>query len=524
MSQCNVLCIALMPIQMSTILLFWFSISFMIVSIPSETVQCSAEKTCICLSDGLCILDCTGDQQCKSSKTVLNCRDNYPCIIICDSSNGKESCLYALINGNSATNVTLICRNGEISCKSAIFDCDSATHCNTQCSGDLGCEDTQIKCQNSDCSVDCESQQTCSSININKGTKAFECTGNCPNNVPAPFATYTDEPTVSPTNNPSLSPTKTHFTTLTTNYPTTSEYQTIFPSRNPTNFFLVPNSTQTQTMRPTDYSGNIIATKVATISTTNINRNLESSDGISVRIWLYIGIGVVVLCLVIGFLIFIKHRKKKAKELFSGNKPKSPSSKRVPSNFQIALVEENDNHTANLDVFKDINENKSPKTLTPPNTFEEGLMNKIAANNLMMDDVIENMVTPGNIGTLENKSENIATRIEMKLMNPLKEGDNDIGSDDEIVNYVNDVDVITGITKSGFVDDIDNIANNVQNEDQDVWMQIDNMVSTKGEINDIEIVYQVNEMITQGGDKIMNKINTENDDEEYDIQYDDEDD
>eukprot|EP01084_Bolivina_argentea_P289938 497956_1 len=208
-------------IRRSTMSSICLIIVVVMVAINADTKQCTSDSTCECTQNEACILKCIGDQACKGSGTHLKCKSGYPCTIICGSDGNKEACSDNVIYANGATDISLAC------------------------SGDSACLQTALYCDNSQCSIDCQtgSSNTCSEIVIDTNYAAsFNCYDDCSDpNIPNDFSNLTPNPTKSPTGNPSLTPTKSPIKT-----PTTS------PSKRPS-LSPIPTPTTIPTPAPTEY-------------------------------------------------------------------------------------------------------------------------------------------------------------------------------------------------------------------------------------------------------------------------------
>jgi len=158
--------------------------------ILSEEIDCRS-NFCQCKENGHCQIYCdTRTDQCKSSS--LQCKTGFPCTVYCM---GKSVCTDARINGNGATDVTLIC-DGKDSCKSNTFNCGSGA-CTLECATRTDCEDTKA--------------------NVGSAS-GFDCIGFCGESkgVPRPVTPrptkkptlHPTPPTMRPTNLPTRHPTR----------------------------------------------------------------------------------------------------------------------------------------------------------------------------------------------------------------------------------------------------------------------------------------------------------------------------
>merc|ERR1719242_1995168 len=119
---------------------------------------------------------------------TLYCRAGDPCKVKCT---GKSSCSSGTkIKGGKATDLTVKCGASD-ACKS----------------------DIDITCGSGDCVLKCDTNTACEDwgdIDVSDA-RSFECIGDCPHKVPAPFTAsptrHPTPPTESPTPAPTPSPT-----------------------------------------------------------------------------------------------------------------------------------------------------------------------------------------------------------------------------------------------------------------------------------------------------------------------------
>jgi len=130
---------------------------FSLSLVTSEDIDCRSNK-CKCKQPGHCQIFCDSTtSQCRGSK--LRCLPGHPCTIYCL---GDGVCSTAMISGNGATHVDLIC-DGVSACSASKFYCGTG-----------------------DCAVHCWSPTDCVNVDLRKENKAasFSCTGFCPADFP----------------------------------------------------------------------------------------------------------------------------------------------------------------------------------------------------------------------------------------------------------------------------------------------------------------------------------------------------
>ena len=117
------------------------------------------------ISNLLCsilLFSCGIEDVCKEE--MLFCRAGDPCIIRCDA---KAACSAGTtIHAELASDVLVVCRS-EDSCK----------------------DDIRVVCGTGQCTLQCDGDKSChqwGSIDVATAS-AFECIGDCPDDVPAPF-------------------------------------------------------------------------------------------------------------------------------------------------------------------------------------------------------------------------------------------------------------------------------------------------------------------------------------------------
>ena len=229
--------------------LYFIATSVVISHIQSEIISnCGQDKTCACQDDEDCIFRCTEDEGNGCLQSELKCRENNECRINCRA---KSSCKDAVIKGNGATIVKLVCNE------------------------ETACETTQLFCDTSDCSVVCKTQPSypCKDTLTNTDVaKSFLCAGQCDNSASisdsfgsnptsapshAPTSNPTDNPSEfpsaapshSPTFNPSRSPSE--ISTL-----SPSKYPSSVPTTSPT-YFPTNNPTMSPTSDPTHFPSSV---------------------------------------------------------------------------------------------------------------------------------------------------------------------------------------------------------------------------------------------------------------------------
>eukprot|EP01083_Nonionella_stella_P272452 923887_1 len=146
--------------------LCFLSFSLLIWTSNGETINCSKDESCECVENNACIMNCIGEDYCKSSSITLTCKTTQPCTIKCI---GSAACGDAYIDGSQSTDFVLIC-NGKDACKG----------------------DKRIVCGSGDCSIKCikrEDGDTCNKRIDTNNARSFECTGtDCPTHWPHPYS------------------------------------------------------------------------------------------------------------------------------------------------------------------------------------------------------------------------------------------------------------------------------------------------------------------------------------------------
>ena len=197
----------------------------LISTVKCETKLCSSFGTCTCTEDNACILQCmlhvfifpkyplrtsiysisgTSGKSCggDGESSTLNCRDGYPCLIVCS---GERAC-----GGDQGQ---------------ATVNCNAATTCTMQCIHSESCGDrdgrADLNCGSSACSLEMSGTSSDGGMRVNTipgVTQSYQCTGSCGSvggDAPftadpssAPTSGTTSEPTTEPTKVPSSSPSK----------------------------------------------------------------------------------------------------------------------------------------------------------------------------------------------------------------------------------------------------------------------------------------------------------------------------
>eukprot|EP01083_Nonionella_stella_P045225 121554_1 len=219
---------------------FLITLLMVINTVQPETKLCAGVETCKCDNKGPCQLECIGHEACKGSSNKLECKENYPCTIICDAQTGSEACLDLEIVTAGASSVTVHCI-GASSCKTSVLNCGDTEQCDINCNDDTSsCEGMDLNCGHSSCTLDCAGAESCKAMTVSiSDAESFECTKSCTGSgmesIPSPSAKPTAA-TPSPSGYPSQSP---------SGYPTESlpigpsidptKYPSVNPSRYPTN-------------------------------------------------------------------------------------------------------------------------------------------------------------------------------------------------------------------------------------------------------------------------------------------------
>eukprot|EP01084_Bolivina_argentea_P018672 34737_1 len=106
----------------------YFGFNHLPNQMKSEAITCNGDCNCPSTAPTpgeICNINCNTDDACKSK--TLNCRSGDPCIIQCT---GVSACAdYTQINGNTATDVSIIC-DGIDACKVGIDIACGIGHCN----------------------------------------------------------------------------------------------------------------------------------------------------------------------------------------------------------------------------------------------------------------------------------------------------------------------------------------------------------------------------------------------------------
>ena len=145
-------------------------------------------------------------------------------------------------------------------------------------------------------------------------------------------------------------------------------------------------------------------------------------------------------------------------------------------------------------------------------------MNNVVASDVLMDDIVNEMVTPGNIEDICDNSDdgNIGTNVSASdiKMNPLQEGgggDNDNIDEEQLMTKGGPITKGETMSLNENDKEVDNINNNiiVDNDEE----MIDDIIVREG--NDEEIIVDIEDMMkTVGNNKEINNVNSNGDDDE----------
>ncbi len=105
-----------------------------------------------CSQDGICTIDCTGTQACKS--ITINCPVGFDCLVDCSASD--QGCQDLILNCPADFTCAIDCSgNGNQSCQNAHFHCSQTGMCGLDCSGGQMCQGTWLHCGADACTAVC---------------------------------------------------------------------------------------------------------------------------------------------------------------------------------------------------------------------------------------------------------------------------------------------------------------------------------------------------------------------------------